>query len=204
MCRHAEAGDKVSVLYLSTGLAARSVDGQVSRDETRRLREAAKAAADIIGISHMEFADFPDNRMDTVALLDVIKRVEAFIDSSEAEIVYTHYVGDLNIDHSITARAVLTACRPVPGTRVRKVYAGEVLSSSEYALPQDRFRPTSYVGIADYLERKRTALECYTTEVRDWPHPRSIEGIATLARLRGSECGLDAAEAFILLKELRP
>ncbi len=61
----------------------------------------------------MEFADFPDNRMDTVALLDVIKRVEAFIDSSEAEIVYTHYVGDLNIDHSITARAVLTACRPV-------------------------------------------------------------------------------------------
>ena len=129
--------------------------------------------------------------------------VEAFIDSSAAEIVYTHYVGDLNIDHSITARAVLTACRPVPGTRVRKIYAGEVLSSSEYALPQDRFRPTSYVGIADYLERKRTALECYTTEVRDWPHPRSIEGIATLARLRGSECGLEAAEAFTLLREVR-
>ena len=203
ICRHAEAGDAVHVLFLATGLAARSPDGKVTPEEIAGLRQEALSAGKILGVTSIEFADFPDNRMDTVALLDVVKRVDDFVEKTQATLIYTHHAGDLNIDHSICARAVLTACRPIPGARTRKIYAGEILSSSEYAIAQDRFRPTTYIGIEPYIGRKREALQSYTREVRYWPHPRSIKAVALLARLRGSECGAEAAEAFALIREVR-
>jgi LmbE family N-acetylglucosaminyl deacetylase len=204
ICRHGAAGDAVHVLFLATGLASRNDDGRVSPDELHRLHRQAESAGKVLGVTGMEFGDFPDNRMDRVALLDVVKRVERFLDHTKAGIVYTHHAGDLNVDHGITARAVLTACRPQPGSRVQMLYGGEVLSSSEYAFPYDRFIPTCYLGIDRYLERKCAALQCYTEEIRAWPHPRSVEGIQALARLRGSESGMEAAEALVLIREVRP
>jgi LmbE family N-acetylglucosaminyl deacetylase len=87
---------------------------------------------------------------------------------------------------------------------VQKIYAGEILSSSEYSLPQTRFLPNTYVPIEPYIDHKRDALQCYTSEIRYWPHPRSIKAIALAARLRGSECGLEAAEALWLLRDVMP
>lgn len=204
ICRHAEAGDRVHVMFLATGLAARTDDGAVDPDAVAKLRAEAMRAAAILGTTETRFGDFPDNRMDTVALLDVVKSVQRFVEETGATIVYTHHDGDLNVDHAVTARAVLTACRPVPGSPMRAIYAGEILSSSEYALAQHRFRPSTYVGIDPYIDRKRRALQCYTSEVRFWPHPRSIKAVALLARIRGSECGLDAAEALYLVREVQP
>lgn len=204
ICRHAELGEPVSVLFLATGLAARTEHGAVDQKALAQLRVEARKAGDIMGVKSIEFGEFPDNRMDSVPLLDIVKRISAFIDAVDPTVLYTHHIGDLNIDHSLVARAVITACRPVPGARVRKVYAGEILSSSEYSLPQHRFLPTTYVGIDRYIDRKRDALSCYSTEVRYWPHPRSIKAVALLARLRGSECGLEAAEALLLLREIVP
>lgn len=200
--RHADAGDAVHVLILATGAAARSDDGAADESGIELLRSQARSAADILGIREIAFAKFPDNRMDTVPLLDVVKRVEAFLEECNAASVYTHHAGDLNIDHRVTARAVLTACRPLPGARVRRLYAGEVLSSSEYAAPEDRFQPNIYVDIAATLAKKCEALACYAGEVRDWPHPRSVEAVEALARLRGSECGHEAAESFVLVREI--
>ncbi len=202
MCRHAELGHRVSVLILATGLAARTPDGRAAAHDLEALRQEARAAGKILGAQDMQFADFPDNRMDTVPLLDIIKSVSKFLEAADPAVIYTHHAGDLNIDHSLTARAVLTACRPVPGLRVKKIYSGEVLSSSEYSLAADRFVPNTYVGIAPYLDRKRKALQCYVTEIRAWPHPRSVEAIDAHARLRGSECGMEAAEGLFLLREL--
>ena len=118
MCRHAELGDHVHVLFLATGLAARTEDGRVAAEEFQKLRAEAREAGNLMGVEKIEFSDFPDNRMDTVPLLDVVKRVSAFIENTAATLVYTHHVGDLNIDHTIVARAVLTACRPTPGAQV--------------------------------------------------------------------------------------
>ncbi len=202
MCRHAELGDHVHVLFLATGLAARTEDGRVAAEEFQKLRAEAREAGNLMGVEKIEFSDFPDNRMDTVPLLDVVKRVSAFIENTAATLVYTHHVGDLNIDHTIVARAVLTACRPTPGAQVKRIYAGEILSSSEYSLAQDRFRPSTYIGIDSYLDRKRDALKCYTGEIRYWPHPRSIQAVAFQARMRGAEAGLEAAEALCLLREI--
>ena len=204
ICRHIALGNAVSILILATGLAARTDSGIVDQKEIEKIRNEARAAGAVLGCNDIEFADFPDNRMDTAALLDVIKRISAFIERTGATTVLTHHAGDLNIDHSVTARAVLTACRPLPGAQVRRVYAGEVISSSEYSFPQERFVPTTYIGIESWLDRKCAALKCYSTELRLWPHPRSVEAVMHQARLRGSECGVEAAEALSLVREFVP
>lgn len=204
MCRHAEGGEPVSVLFLATGLAARSADGKADPAALKRLQDDARKANKVVGVEHVEFSDCPDNRMDTVSLLDVIKRVQVFVERVDPAVVYTHHPDDLNIDHEVTARAVMTVCRPLPGVRARTIYSGEVISSSEYSFPQRRFIPNSYIGIAKYLARKCEALECYSSEIRGWPHPRSRQALEALARLRGSECGLEAAEALWLLRDVMP
>lgn len=166
MCRHAEAGEPVSVLFLATGLAARGADGKADAAALKRLQDDARGANKVLGVEHVEFSDCPDNRMDSVPLLDVIKRVEAFVERVDPTIIYTHHSDDLNIDHEITARAVITACRPLPHARARAIYGGEVISSSEYSFPHRRFAPNTYVGIANYLERKCAALRCYASNSR--------------------------------------
>lgn len=200
IARHADAGDSVDILILATGLSSR---GAVNPEEQRALRSSGETAAKILGAPKLEFHDFPDNAMDTVPLLDVTKRVEAFLTSCKAERVYTHHAGDLNIDHRIAHAAVLTACRPQPGCLVREILAGEVNSATEWggpaALP---FVPTEFIDITSALERKLQALDCYAGEMRNWPHSRSAEAVRTLARWRGSQVGLQAAEAFMTIRRI--
>jgi len=205
MRRHSDAGHHVAVLILATGVAARIADpARVPAGALAALRTEAQRANAELGTARLEFADFPDNRMDAVPLLDVVKRIEAFVQEHRPTIVYTHHDGDLNVDHGIVARAVLTACRPLPGASVNRIYAGEVLSATEYGPTDRRFVPTSFVDIAGSLEAKCRALACYASELRGYPHPRSIETIRHLALLRGSECGYAAAEAFRVIRERRP
>jgi len=199
IARYADEGAGVDVLILATGLAAR---GNPDAKARSALRAQAEQASKILGVNDLVFGDFPDNRMDGVDLLDVVKAVERFLDARGVSEVYTHHAGDLNIDHQVCARAVLTACRPLPGSTLTRVLAGEVPSSSEYTGPDARFAPNIYNGISATLDRKCAALRCYEDELRPWPHPRSVEAVEALAGWRGSECGLEAAEAFRLLREV--
>ncbi|MEQ8667359.1 MAG: PIG-L family deacetylase [Rhodospirillales bacterium] len=197
IARHAARGDTVRVLLLATGLTSR---GEHDDAALETLRGQARRASELLGAEPPMFAEFPDNRMDSVALLDVVKTVEAFFEPAFPDVVFTHHGGDLNVDHGICARAVLTAARPLPGRPAARIYAGEVLSSSEYAAPADRFVPNTYVDIAAHLEQKKAALAAYEDEVRPFPHPRSPDAVEHLARLRGSESGLEAAEGLQLLR----
>jgi LmbE family N-acetylglucosaminyl deacetylase len=197
---HADAGDRVRVLILATGLAARERDA-ADPAALERLRAAARHANAELGCTEVEFGEFPDNRMDGVPLLDIVKRIESFVGRHRPALVYTHHAGDLNVDHRATAAAVLTACRFLPGAPVARLWAGEVLSSSEYADPADRFAPNAYVDIAAALDAKCRALGHYADEMRAFPHPRSIEAVRHLAALRGSEAGYVAAEAFRTVRE---
>ena len=204
MYRHADDGDTVSTLILATGLASRNDTDAIDDSALAELREDAAKANRLLGVSDLQFGDFPDNRMDTVPLLDVVKRVQAFIQQKQPQVVYSHHDGDLNIDHGVVARAVLTACRPVPGSAVRYLFSGEILSSTEYGFPETRFAPNCYVGIEDQLSRKCEAMNLYGGEVREWPHPRSADAIKHQARLRGSECGYEAAEGMSLIRAVQP
>ncbi len=200
--RHADAGDEVHVLILAEGATARGTqrDVGVHGAEIDRLRKAANAAAAILGTLPPRFGGLPDNRMDSLDLLDVVKVVEAVVDEVRPAAVYTHHGADLNIDHRVTALAVRTACRPLPGQAVANLYAFETLSSTEWG---ESFEPVRFVGIETTLERKLRALECYSGEMRPFPHARSLQAVEALARLRGAQNGLAAAEGFAVLRQVR-
>lgn len=142
--------------------------------------------------------------MDGVDLLDVVKHVEELIASIDPRIIYTHHIGDVNIDHMMTQRAVLTACRPLPGSNVETILAFETVSSTEWMPPASgsAFAPNWFVDITDMLDKKLEALGAYESEMRDWPHPRSLKAVEHLARWRGASAGVEAAEAFVLLRQV--
>lgn len=200
LARHAERGDTVRILILATGLAAR---GGADSAAIEALRDQARDAASVLGAESVAFAEFPDNRMDSVPLLDVVQRVEAFLEEAQPSRLFTHHAGDLNVDHRIVHQAVLTACRPVPGALPVEILACEVNSSTEWASPSAvAFQPTLFVDAASTLDRKTAALERYASELRPWPHPRSVEGVRALARWRGAQSGRGAAEAFMLCRKV--
>lgn len=205
--RHADEGDRVHVLIMAEGSTSRDDqrDSKAHGQAIDALKQAARAAADCLGTEPPRFAGLPDNRMDQLDLLDIVKHVEAVVNDVDPRIVYTHHGGDLNLDHRLTHQAVLTACRPLPGTKVEAVYCFETLSSSEWATPEigRPFIPCHFVDIGKQLEKKREALGCYKQEMRAFPHSRSIENVEHLARFRGGCVGLDAAEAFAVARQLR-
>ena len=96
-------------------------------------QEAFHKAMSILGVHKTYELDFPDNRMDTIPLLDVIQSIEQVIKEFEPSVVYTHYHGDLNVDHQIVHQAVMTACRPMPRMTVKEIYSFETVSSTEWA-----------------------------------------------------------------------
>lgn len=206
MARLAAEGAQVSILILAEGLTSRPDFDPVG--DTALLRghkERARRAGALLGARAVNLAGFPDNRMDTVPLLEVTQTIEREIARVQPEIVFTQHGGDLNIDHAVTFRATLTATRPLAGCPVKKVYAYEVGSSTEWSFQQfePRFHPQVFFDIAPYLEMKVAAMQVYESEARAFPHPRSPEAIRANARRWGSVAGLAAAEAFCCVREIR-
>ena len=197
-------GATIHVAFLADGVFSRIGDQTKQQDELQIRRKAAQKACDILGVNSLSFDDFPDNRMDTVALLDITKSLEFLITEHQPDTVFTHHAGDLNIDHRRMHEAVVTACRPQHGHPVKTLLCFEVPSSTEWQLPVSApaFQPNWFVDISATLHRKMAALDAYATELRDWPHPRSKQGVEHLAHWRGATVGVDAAEAFILGRKL--
>jgi len=202
IARHSAQGDIVSVVFLADGETSRP--GAGAADIERRHR-AAHEAAEIVGASVFDFADFADNRLDGLELLTIVRRIEAAIGELAPEIVYTHALADLNIDHQICHRATLTACRPLPGRPVKRLLAFETLSSTEWSAnaATARFHPTLFIDVSDHLEQKLQALDCYAEEMPPFPHARSREAVEALALRRGAEVGRPAAEAFQVIREIK-
>jgi LmbE family N-acetylglucosaminyl deacetylase len=194
MARHVEAGDKVETLVLFG-------DGS-GMDAKRRL--AAPAAAAVLSSAPPRFVGMPENRSDTLPLVDVIAAIEKAVAELLPQTLYVPHGGNLNIDHQTAFRAALTAARPVPGAKVRAIYAYEVPSSTEWAPVgvSPPFLPTRFVDITATLPKKMRALDCYAAELRDAPHSRSVAGIRALAQLRGHNAGMTAAEAFMVVREI--
>jgi len=196
---------KVHVLILSEGLTSRAVTRKEggSEEALDTLKKIAQQANKKIGVSSVQFCNFPDNRMDSVDFLDVVKQVEFFLEKTSPKIVYTHFPADLNIDHQITSRAVVTATRTLPASCVEKVFFFEVLSSTEWNFDSGlacSFSPNWFEEVAETFSKKIEALKVYASEMRDWPHPRSFKAVEHLAAFRGSTTGVDYAESFILAR----
>ncbi|HZQ14719.1 MAG TPA: PIG-L family deacetylase [Pseudolabrys sp.] len=198
MARHVKEGHAVHVLIVA--------DGETSRPDRAvdKRAQAAANAARTLGAEPPRLLGLADQRLDTVPLLDVTQAIERFLAEAAPSVVYTHHPNDLNADHCIVARAVMTACRPLPGSAVTAIYGFETPSSTEWAPPDaaETFVPARFVDISDTLSVKMAALKHYDAEMRPFPHPRSYEAIEALARWRGATAGMRAAEAFVVLRDL--
>jgi N-acetylglucosamine malate deacetylase 1 len=199
LARHAEAGDLVHVLILADGESSRHEPGEISKRAA-----CADRAAKILGLQPYKLLQFPDNQMDKLPLLEVVREVEKIISQLRPTLVYTHHGGDLNIDHQVACRAVMTACRPLPESSVNAIYTFETVSSTEWAISQksDAFSPSYAVDISRTLQKKLIALRCYEDEMRPFPHARSYESVEFLAKLRGSQYGLLAVETFQVMRQI--
>lgn len=206
VARLAREGGTIRIAILGEGITARCADrDQADQALVEALRVRSRQVGGMLGASDVSLFGLPDNRFDTVPLLDVAKIVEELVRRWRPEVVYTHHGGDLNIDHRVTHRAVLTATRPLAGQSVREVYAFEVPSSTEWAFQQFTpvFRPNVFVDIATTLELKIGAMAAYESEARPFPHPRSAEALRVIARRWGSVVGGEAFEAFELVRSVR-
>jgi LmbE family N-acetylglucosaminyl deacetylase len=201
IARLASEGAEVHLLFLADGVGARGGEGP-DPDSLADRRRMGDEAARIMGAQAPVYLDFPDNRLDGVDLLDVVAEVERVVRTIRPELVITHFAGDLNVDHRIAAQAVLTAFRPTPGQSVRSIYSFEVPSSTEWAFGAagQAFQPNLFVDISATLQAKLAALDAYGEEMRAFPHPRSAQAVKALAQYRGASAGVDAAEAFLLLR----
>lgn len=180
-------------------------EGKTSRLDTRKVEEnkeqleilndEIKKANDIIGIKKCFVYDFPDNRFDSVDLLDIIKVISKIKEEIKPDIIFTHYENDLNIDHKITYQAVITATRPIENESVKEIYSFEILSSTEWQYPIS-FSPDVFFDIQDTVELKLNAMRCYKSELCLYPHPRSLEGIELNAKYNGMRVGKNYVEAF--------
>jgi LmbE family N-acetylglucosaminyl deacetylase len=201
IAKYVAEGDKVHLLFMCDGVSSRNIS---SDNDVEKRKLAAQQSANILGIESLNYLNFPDNKMDTVPLLEVVQSIEEVIKKLQPKIIYTHHVGDLNVDHQITHRAVMTACRPLPDFCVKEIYAFEVLSSTEWQTPGILpFIPNVFVDIKGYIDIKKQALNVYSEEMRQSPHSRSIDNALRLNALRGNSIGVDYAEAFKLIRIFR-
>lgn len=204
LARHAVDGEDVHICILSDGVTSRYDDTETADDEIEQRRQRAQQAAQTLGAT-VSLYSFPDNSFDTVPLLDIVQTIESEITDHDPDVVYTHHYGDLNIDHKLACRATITATRPLADSGVGRVLAFETLSASEWSVPRpdNAFQPTSFVNISDSLDTKIDALSVYERELREPPHPRTVDTVKKNAEVWGSKAGVQAAEPFELLREIR-
>lgn len=213
--KYVKDGHKVKIVIMATGIFARrsekyhnstryemnEISKQTMEKELADLRKDAIKASRMLGVSDVEFVNFPDNEMDTVSNLQITKKIESAIQQFNPEIVYTHSKHDVNVDHRILYAATITATRPMPRCKVKQVISFEIPSSTEWGFPSS-FSPNIFVDINKELPTKIKALLAYKNEIREFPHPRSAEAIKIIAKRWGTVCGFHAAEAFCLVRKL--
>ena len=165
------------------------------------VEDIARRVAHSLGVEQVMFLRYPNLRLETFALAEVTRRLERIIADFRPAAVFTHHGGDLNRDHRTCFDAVLTATRPLQDCPVRTLLCFETVSSTEWAArPGDIFQPNVYVDITATFAAKAAAVAAYQPELRPYPYPRSVEGVETLARTRGTVIGVPYAEAFCLVR----
>lgn len=199
IAKHVSAGDRAHAAVLSEGASAR-----YEQDMVASLRAAAERSADTIGFASIEFLGLPDQRMDTLPLLDVTQSIETIVQRLKPEVIYTHSPGDVNADHGVVSRAAWTACRPFATPWVEMFACFETPSSTEWGWPlaDGGFNPHHFVDVEKTLQVKLDAMSHYESELREYPHPRSIRGLKERAAYWGACSGRAAAEAFVVLRSV--
>ncbi len=200
IAKYVSNGSEVALLIVTDGSTSQYKNNPRLNEILENKKKETEKAASILGISKIYYGGQPDMNLDMTAHTAVNAAIEYVINDFAPEIVYTHFEGDINKDHQYVYQSTLVACRPIPGQRIKELYSYSVPSSTEWN-PQNSktaFVPNVYVDIeGEYAEKKYKAMEAYVTELRDYPHPRSIETLRILDKAVGLQVGLKCAESFI-------
>ena len=195
----------IKVVILGEGITSRfnNEDKKSIRTDLTLHKQNILAAKDILGYDDLATYDLPDNKFDTVPLLDIIKIVEKEKQITQPDVVFTHHNGDVNIDHQLTFRAVITAFRSLPNDDFGGILTFETPSGTEWIPPNDprKFEPNIFVELSkELIEKKVMAMESYEFEKRDFPHPRSPQSLFNRSIMWGVTAGVEYAEPFQLIK----
>ncbi len=195
--------NKIIVLILGEGMISRGLKN--GEELLKKLREHSRQAQGLIGIKKSYFETFPDNSFDSIPLLEIVQKIETYIDKIQPDIIFTHHHSDLNIDHRITFQAVLTCLRPQPNNKHPDIYSFEIPSSTDWQIMTgDRiFKPNVFIDISDTIRLKIEALKLYKSEMREYPHSRSLKGVEIMAQDWGRKMGKDYVEAFEMIRSIR-
>lgn len=204
VARLIKEGHEAYTLILGEGKTSRDEQRMVEnkKEEIEFLNIEIQKANDAIGIKKVFIENFPDNRFDSVDLLDIIKVISKVKEEVKPNIIFTHYENDLNIDHKITYQAVITATRPMKDECVKEIYSFEILSSTEWNYPLS-FSPNTFFDISETIDLKINAMAAYASELCEYPHPRSLEGITLNAQYQGMRVGKNYVEAFKSIRVLK-
>jgi LmbE family N-acetylglucosaminyl deacetylase len=194
MALHTKRGERVAVVIAATGRSADATGHGRTQDSYTR------SALEKLGVVDVRFLGCPDQHLDTLTLTELITPLERVIREVRPRVVFTQYGGDINRDHGILFDAVLVATRPVEEF-IEAIYAFETSSSTEWAFPRS-FVPDTWVDISSTLEDKIAAMACYESELREYPHPRSLEALRYKAAAHGSDCCMRAAEVFMTVRRI--
>lgn len=174
------------------------------KEEAHHIQQFGRLANKEIGIDEVIFLEHVNLELEMIPLHKLTKEIEQLIQKYKPVKIFTHHYGDLNKDHQVTFQAVITAARPLPNTPPIEIITFETVSSSEWnaSTPDKTFKPNYFVDVTAHMECKLNALRHYDIEMRDFPHPRSYEGIEYLGRLRGMSVGVPYAEAFEIIRRV--
>jgi len=189
---HAQNGDSVWSVIMCEGGSLRNVN------QSDKGEHHANLAAKVLGVKKVCLLNFPDQRLDTFTLTDIVTPLEKIVAELKPNIVYCQFGGDINRDHELLFKALMVAVRPTV-TCIEAVYAFDTASSTEWAFPRS-FIPDTWVDISSTLDKKLEAMSCYKSELREYPHPRSIEGLKYKAHSWGNQACMNAAEVFMTIR----
>lgn len=195
---------QVDVLIVTDGSSSQYRDSDHLAEIIEAKKIETRNCADVLGVRDVYYGELPDMKLDTTPHVRINQVIEDVIDKVQPDTVFTHFWGDVNCDHQNVYKSTLVAVRPVMGQVVKKLYCYRVPSSTEWTpnKADTMFMPNLFVDIEQFAEKKYKAFACYTTELRDYPHPRSVQYLRETDKAAGLKVGLMAAEEFVLLRKL--
>jgi len=199
IARHVAEGDSVVIAIATRGI------GELYSDELiERIRDEARQSHAVLGVQETRFFDFPAPALDTVPRYRIAGAVADLIHETQPQTLYVPHHGDIHNDHLQLHHAALVAARPLAGCPVRRILAYETVSETEWAPPHSGapFYPTCFIDISMSLEQKLRAMSCFESQVKEPPDARSLRTLEALARYRGGTIARDAAEAFVVIREI--
>lgn len=191
--KHVDNGDLVFVCEVTSGA------------KYKILQEEARKAHSLLGVRESYFLNLPVGQLRNMEQANINKSIGDILAETKPEIAYLPFGGDMHLDHRETLESALVGLRPTHNVYIKEIYMYETLSETGWNIPspEKSFIPNVWVDITETFDFKLKAMECYKSQICEYPHPRSLEGIEALAKYRGSTVGVKYAECFMAVRIIK-